>query len=146
MRVFFLLQPVIALLLCGCATTEQTPVVVEEDDAMLHLGSKIRPENLLFPDYLFMPDFELDQHGRIPGSTVVGAGLKTKLGLHASLERFSEVLGTNSWVIASQEAEDQSFRLKAEKRGDTLEIRAVQGSGPTEVFILYHPKSVAPSM
>jgi hypothetical protein len=49
------------LLLCGCAT-EPPPAVVEEADTMLHLGANLRPENLFFPEYLFLADFELDQH------------------------------------------------------------------------------------
>ncbi len=140
MRVAFLFQLGIVLLLCGCTTTEQPLVVVEDADAMLHLGSELRPENLLFPEYLLMADFELDQHGRIPGSTVVGGDLKTELDLKTTLRRFNDLLASNGWSITKQEVAEDFFRLLATMKGDTLEIRAVQGSGPTQVFILYQPE------
>ena len=144
MRVDFIFQLGIVLLLCGCATPEQPAVVVEEDEAMLHLDAQLRPENLLFPEYLFMADFELDQHGRIPSSTVVGADLKTELDLKTTLQQFTTVLTTNGWVITTSEVAEQSFRMMAAMKGDALEIRAVQGSGPTQVFILYQPKPGRP--
>ena len=142
MRVAFIFQlGVVLLLLCACSTPEPPAVVAEEDEAMLHPDAQLRPENLLFPEYLFMADFELDQHGRIPGSTVVGADLKTELDLKPTLQRFSSVLASNGWTIAKEEVAEQSFRMMAAMKGDTLEIRAVQGSGPTQVFILYQPRS-----
>lgn len=106
---------------------------------MLHLGTDLRPENLFFPEYLFMGDFELDQHGMIPGSTLVGVDLKTKLDLNSSLQRFKDMLALKGWSITSEEVVEHSFCLLAKKKGETLEIRAVQGSGPTQVFILYQP-------
>lgn len=144
MRLVSFFQLGIVLLLCACATMEQEPVVVEEEEAMTHLGPNLRPENLFFPEYLFMPDFELDQHGRIPGSSVVGAGLQTRLGLQATLQLFSDMLATNGWAITSEEVAGHSFRLLGDMKGDALEIRAVQGTGPTQVFILYQPKPVLP--
>lgn len=140
MRLVSFFQLGIVLLLCACTTTEQELVVVEEEETMTHLGPNLRPENLFFPEYLFMPDFELNQHGRIPGSSVVGAGLQTQLGLQATLQRFLDVLSTNGWTIASEAVADHSFRLQGSLKGDTLEIRAVQGSGPTQVFVLYQSK------
>ena len=131
------------LLLCGCAT-DTPPVVVEESEAMLHLGTNLLPENLLFPEYLFLADFELDQHGRIPESTLVGADLKTKLGLATVLRRFNDVLTAKRWEITLLESRKHAFRLRATLMGDTLEIRAVQGTGPTQVFILYRPRPEAP--
>ena len=142
MRVAFLFQLGAVLLLCGC--TAPPPVVVEEAEAMLHLDSTLRPENLLFPEYLFMADFELDQHGRIPGSSVVGVDLKTKLDLKASLQRFNDLLASKECVIAKEEVTEHSFRLLATMKGDALEIRAVQGTGPTQVFILYQPRTGMP--
>jgi len=140
MRVAFLFQLGAVLLLCGCTTTEPSSVVVEDDEAMLHLDSTLRPENLLFPEYLFMVDFELDQHGRIPGSTVVGADLKTELDLKTSQQRFKDLLASKGWIITTEEVAERSFRLLAAMKGETLEIRAVQGTGPTQVFILYQPR------
>lgn len=139
MRIALLLQLGIVLLLCGCATTEPPPVVVEDADAMLYLGAGLQPENLLFPEYLLMADFELDQHGRIPASSVVGIDLKTKLDLETTLRRFSDMLASHGWSIAQEEVTEHSFRLLLGMKGESLEIRAVQGSGPTQIFVLYRP-------
>ena len=108
---------------------------------MLHLGGQVRPENLLFPEYLLMVDFELDQHGRIPASTVVGIDLKTKLDLETTLRRFKDMLTSHGWNITQEEVAEHSFRLLAGMKGESLEIRAVQGSGPTQIFVLYRPSS-----
>ena len=132
------------MLLCGCAT-DAPPVVVEEADAMLHLGTNLRPENLLFPNYLFMADFELDQHGRIPESPVVGAGFKTKLGLATVLRQYNDVLAAKGWEASMAESKRNAFRLLASRNADTLEIRAVQGTGPTQIFILYCPGPEMPA-
>jgi len=140
MRFAFLLQLGAVLLLCGCTTTEQSPAVVEDADAMLYLDSQLRPENLLFPEYLFMADFELDQHGWIPGSSVVGVDLKTKLDLKTTLQRFTDLLALKGWSITKEEVMERSFRLLAAMKGEALEIRGVRGSGPTQVFILYQPE------
>lgn len=139
MRIALLFQLGVVLLLYGCSTTEPPVAVVEDADAMLHLGGELRPEYLLFPEYLLMSDFELDQHGRIPGSTVVGADLKTKLDLETTRLRFNDMLASQGWNITQEEAEERSFRLLAAMNGESLEIRAVQGSGPTQVFVLYRP-------
>ncbi|MEN8254986.1 MAG: hypothetical protein ABFR33_05895 [Verrucomicrobiota bacterium] len=144
MRIAFLFQLGIVLLLCGCTTPEQPAVVVMEDETKLHPGAQVRPKNLLFPEYLFMADFELDQHGRIPGSSVIGADLKTELDLKTTRQRFSSVLASNGWAIVKNEVAEQSFRMTAAMKGDALEIRAVQGSGPTQVFILYQPRPGKP--
>ncbi len=132
------------LLLCGCATKAPPEAEVENTDAMLHLKVGLRPENLLFPEYLLMADFEIDQHGRIPESSLVGASLKTKLGVKAVLRRFSDMLATKGWGTTALESTEHFFRLLAVMKGETLEIRAVQGTGPTQVFILYQPKPEIP--
>ena len=139
MRVALLVQIGIMLLLYGCSTPP--PAVVEDADAMLHLGGTLRPEILLFPEYLLMPDFELDQHGRIPGSTVVGADLKTKLDLETTRLRFNDMLASHGWSITQEEVAKHSFRLLAAMKGESLEIRAVHGSGPTQIFVLYRPEN-----
>lgn len=143
MRVVFLLQLGMMLGLCSCTTSEPPTAVVEDADAMLHLGSEMRPENLFFPEYLFMGDFELDQHGKIPDSSWVGGGLKTELDLKTTLQRFNDILILKGWNITSEELMEGSFRLLATMKGEVLEIRAVQGFGPTQVFILYQPKPVS---
>ena len=132
------------LLLCSCST-DTPPVVVEEADAMIHLGANLRPENLFFPEYLFLADFELDQHGRIPESTLVGADLKTKQGLATVLRKFNNVLAAKGWETTRLESNENAFRLLAALNADMLEIRAVQGTGPTQIFILYRPGPEMPA-
>ncbi len=125
------------LLLAGC--TAVPPVVVDDDEAMTYLEPELRPEPLLFPKYLLMADFEIGRHGRIPNSALVGADLKTKLDLAAARQRFDNLLRSKGWKIVQTESAEHSFRLQASRRGETLEIRAVQGSGPVQVFLLYKP-------
>ena len=108
---------------------------------MIFLEAGLRPENLLFPEYLFMEGFELDQHGRIPETTLIGIDLKTDLGLKATLRMFNTLLVSKRWRITKAEIAKQSFRLQASMADEILEIRAVQGAGPTQVFILYQPSS-----
>ena len=129
------------LLVSGCTSTEPPAAVVEAEDAMLHLGPTIRPEELLFPDYLLMLDFELDQHGRIFGSTVIGADLKTELDILTVRQRFAELLAEHGWRAAEPETGEHFFLLRAGTGDELIEIRAVQGTGPTRVFILYQPDS-----
>ena len=131
--------PMVALLLLwGCASAE-TPATVLDEDVMLFLAPGLRTETLLFPEYLLMEDLELDVHGRIPHSTLVGGGLKTKLGLKEVLQCYAAVLETQGWQAEPAEVTNSSFRLMASKPDETLEIRAVQGTGPTQIFILYQP-------
>lgn len=106
---------------------------------MLFFEPGLRPETLLFPEYLFLEDFELEAHGRIPQTSLVGAGLKTQMGLKTVFRRYSNILALRGWQIDTTEKASQSFRLMASKKAETLEIRAVQGTGPTQVFILYKP-------
>ena len=126
------------LFLWGCASPE-TPAVVSDEDVMLFLKPGLRPESLLFPGYLLLEDLELETHGRIPQSSLVGAGLKTKLGFKTVLDCYTVVLESKGWQVTPAEVANQSFRLMASKAGETLEIRAVQGTGPTQIFILYRP-------
>lgn len=129
------------LMLWGCTSPESPEVVVEDADAMLYLQAGLQPENLLFPEYLLMPDFELDQHGRIPDTTVVGVELTTRLDLETTLRRCHDMLSSNGWKMTGEEGAEHAFRLLVEKKGDLMEIRAVQGSGPTQLFILYRPNA-----
>ena len=140
MRAVFIFQLGIVLFLGGCATTE-SPIIVQDADAMIFLEPGLRPENLLFPEYLFMEGFELDQHGRIPETTLIGIDLKTDLGLKAALRRFNTLLVSKGWIITKAEMAVQSFRLRVAMADETLEIRAVQGGGATQVFILYQPST-----
>ena len=137
MRVALLFQ-LGMVLLCGCTTTEP-PVAVEKGGAMLPQESKARAEPLPFPEYLLMANFELGQHGWIPGTNVVGADLETTLDLKTVLQQFNDLLEAEGWIIATSEVARDSFRLMASLEGDTLEIRGVQGSGVAKIFILYQP-------
>jgi len=133
------------ILLSGCSSLQPAPEpVIDQAAAMEYLKQGLRPEVLLFPEYLMMEGFELSQHGRIPESRLVGAGQKTGLGLAAARRRFMDQLDSNGWKTTKVEIETQSFRLMAEKKREQIEIRAVQGFGPTEIFILYRPEPAAP--
>jgi hypothetical protein len=143
MRAVFIFQIGVVLFLGGCATTEP-PTIVQDEDSMIYLEPGLRPETFLFPDYLFMEDFELDQHGRIPETTLIGIDLKTDLGLKVALRRFNTLLVSKGWIITKAEMAVQSFRLRAAMADETLEIRAVQGGGATQVFILYQPEAGKP--
>jgi hypothetical protein len=124
----------------GCATTQEAPEpVIDPDAAMEYLEPGLRPEVLLFPDYLMVEGFELNQHGRIPESELVGAGMKSKFSLTTVRRTFLDQLDSKGWNITLTEIEGRSFRLMAARKLEHIEIRAVQGSGPTEVFILYRP-------
>ena len=138
-RLLSLLFPVMAFLfLLGCATTKES-VVVKDEDVMLYLEPGLRPETLLFPEYLFLEGLEIDQHGRMQGTAWVGAGLKTEEDLKPILRQYNKVLASMGWQVTKAEIAKQSFRLMASKNAEMVEIRAVQGSGSTEVFILYQP-------
>ena len=132
------------MLLSGCSSLQPTPEpVIDQAAAMEYLERGLRPEVLMFPEYMMMEGFELNQHGRIPETDLVGAGLKTSLGLSIARGRFMDQLDANGWETTKMEIETQSFRLMAEKKQEHIEIRAVQGIGPTEIFILYRPQSTA---
>jgi hypothetical protein len=127
-------------LLVGCvAPTEPAEPVVDPSETMTFLGAGLRTELLLFPEYLLMGDFELNQHGRIPGTRLVGAGMKSSLGLRVVRTRFSDALDSKGWKTDRMEIGKQSFRLVASLKDEEIEIRAVQGGGATEVFVLYQP-------
>ena len=133
---------VLLLILClsvvwGCSSPPD--VVIQDDDAMLYLEAGLRPDTFLFPEYLFMEDFEIDQHGRIPETTLIGIDLKTDLAVKTALRRFNNVLANHGWQVSKAEMALHSFRLIATMADERLEIRAVQGSGPTQIFVLYQP-------
>lgn len=137
-RSLYLFGPII--LLSGCSSFQTVPEpVIDPAAAMEYLEPGLRPETLLFPEYLMMEGFELNQHGRIPETELIGAGLKTRLGLSMARRSFMDQLDFNGWKTTKMEIEAQSFRLMAAKKSEHIEIRGVQGSGPTEVFLLYRP-------
>ncbi|MDF7823416.1 hypothetical protein P4B35_05285 [Pontiellaceae bacterium B12227] len=130
-------------LLFGCSTPMQTPEpVIDQDAAMEFLEPGLRPEVLLFPDYLMMEGFELHQHGRVPGAELVGAGMRSKMSLAVIHGRLLDILDSNGWKTTKLEIEGKSFRMLAAHGLEHIEIRGVQGTGPTEVFMLYRPEPV----
>ena len=146
MNIGFVVLATVFALLTGCATQpDYSEPLVATDESMLFLEPGLRPEVLLFPEYLLMEDFELNQHGIIPDSSLVGGGLKTAMGLQVVRRRFNDVLAANTWTIDKVEIGKNSFRIMATLNGDALEIRAVQGSGPTQIFLLYQALPVEDS-
>ncbi len=133
-------------LLWGCVAPDNAgdPVIVESE-SMTYLESGLRPEVLLFPEYLLMEDFELHQHGRIPGTPWVGGGMTTSLPLARVRSQLSDLLVAMGWSIDKVEMGNQSFRLMGTRLDRTLEIRAVQGTGATQIFVLYNPGSWNPA-
>ena len=129
----------IVALLSGCISPPDKPAepVVDSTMTMEFLGKDYRPEVLLFPEYLLMEEFELSQHGRISDTDLVGAGMRSMLSLTTIRTRFSDVLASNGWEIDKMEISRQSFRLMASLKEETVEIRAVQGGGASQVFLLY---------
>ena len=93
-----------------------------------------------FPDYFLMEGFELHDHGRIPRTALIGAGMSVDLELSAVRAGFSDVLHENRWETETTEIGRQSFRIMASNASERVEIRGVQGtSGPTQIFLLYTP-------
>lgn len=128
------------VLLTGCVAPEPpAEPVVDPAAAMEFLEPGLRPEVLLFPEYMLMEEYELNQHGRIPETELIGAGLRTKLSLATVRKEYSDALDAEGWSTTSMEIDRQAFRLIARLNDQDVEIRAVQGTGATEVFILYHP-------
>lgn len=133
-------------MLVGCkAPSEPAEPVVNSDAAMEFLQPGLRPEVLLFPEYLLMEECELHQHGRIPETNLVGAGMRTKLSLSTVRKEYSDALDSKGWSIVKMEVERQAFRLIAKLNDQEVEVRAVQGRGPTEIFILYSPGTTEPT-
>jgi hypothetical protein len=140
MRILPAILILTALLFGGCASRpEQADPVVIQSEAMTYLESGLRPEVLLFPEYLLMEGYELHQHGRIPETPWIGGGMKTGFSLKTVRSQIGDLLAAMGWSIDKVEMGRQSFRLMSTKLDRTLEIRAVQGSGPTQIFILYNP-------
>lgn len=133
----------LAVVLFGCSSPKQVPEpVIDQDAALEFLEPGLRPEVLLFPEYLMMEGLELHQHGRVPDSELVGAGMRSKMSLSMVRGRFLDVFDSNGWETTKLEIEGRSFRMLAVHGLEHIEIRAVQGTGPTEIFMLYRPEPV----
>ena len=86
-----------------------------------------------------MEGVQLEAHGRIPETELVGAGMKTKQSLQGVRSRYSDCLAQHGWTPLQMEVGGHSFRLVAERQGARVELRAVQGTGPVHLFLLYQP-------
>ncbi len=140
----FIILMAVSAMLSSCMTAKEPaePVVLSEE-SMVFLEPGLRPEVLLFPDYLLMEDFELNQHGIIPESDLVGAGMRTILDLKIAMRRFNDALDAHGWKTEKTELGNKSFRTLASTADEFIEIRAVQGNEITQVFILFRPKPIA---
>jgi len=131
MKTRWMIVPV-CLALAGCTSA---PVPVMED------APAIEPPALsvLFPDYLLIDGFELNDHGRIAGTALIGADMTVLQDLGTVRSLVTEQLYLHEWTTDKMEIGRQYFRVLASLAGAEIEIRAVQGTGPTQVFLLYHP-------
>jgi hypothetical protein len=88
-----------------------------------------------------MDGFELNDQGHIPGTALIGADMTVSQQLGAVRNLFAEQLSGHEWATDKMEIGRQYFRVLASHAGEEIEIRAVQGTGPTQVFLLYHPSA-----
>ena len=122
------------LALAGCASG---PVEMEnEDDAP---AAAPPAPVVLFPDYLHIEGFKLNDQGHIPGTGLIGADMTVAQELGAVRNLVSDQLSLHTWTTDKMEIGRQYFRVLASHAGEEIEIRAVQGTGPTQVFLLYRP-------
>lgn len=132
-------------LLCGCASLLSgcTLLRSEQPEAPTPLGTITQDDEsipIYFPGYFLLNDARLNDHGRIPATSLVGAGITANASLSAVHRQYQDLLQEHGWVTEREEAGRQSFRVMAWLLGATVEIRAVQGSsGPTQIFLLYTP-------
>jgi hypothetical protein len=97
------------------------------------------PPAVLFPDYLLIDGFKLNDHGRIAGTALIGADMTVAQDLGPVRILISDQLTIHEWRTDKMEIGRQYFRVLASHGGEEIEIRAVQGTGPTQVFLLYQP-------
>lgn len=121
----------LVLVLAGCVSE---PIPVED-------ASVTEPPRPLvwFPEYLLLDGFKLNDHGHIAGTGLVGADMTVEQDLNTVRNRVNEQLSAHDWNTEKMEIGRQYFRILAAHAGEEIEIRAVQGAGPTQVFILYRP-------
>ena len=134
-----------AVALTGCIAPPAGPdnAVVDAPDAANGVGNEASVEEFPFPDYLLLSDFKLLQYGYILQTPLIGVDIQTRLQLEVVRRRLRDVITAKGWTIAQAEERGSSFRLMAFSGAETLEIRAVQGSGPAQILILYRPAAVA---
>jgi hypothetical protein len=125
----------LCLALAGCATVPMQ----EAEDAPA--PESPLPPVVLFPDYFLMEGFRLNDHGRIPGTLLIGADMTVTQELRAVRSLINDQLSRHEWTTDKMEIGRQYFRILASQAGEEIEIRAVQGTGPTQVFLLYRPSA-----
>jgi hypothetical protein len=126
----------VCLALAGCASA---PVEVVSTDAPEPVLEEPQKPAVLFPDYLLMDRFKLNDHGIIPDTGLIGADMTVAENLATVRSLISGQLAAHQWNTDKMEIGRQYFRLLASQAGEEIEIRAVQGTGPTQVFLLYRP-------
>ena len=131
MKIRWMIWPVY-LALAGCMSP---PVQMEEEAPVIVPPCPVA----LFPDYLLLADFTLNDQGHIPGTGLIGADMTVAQELGAVRSLVSEQLSLHTWTTDKMEIGRQYFRVLASHAGEEIEIRAVQGTGPTQVFLLYRP-------
>ena len=124
----------VCLTLAGCASA---PLEMVEDDAPV-MEEPVRP-SVLFPDYFLMDNFSLNDHGIIPDAGLIGADMTVEVDLATVRNLLSKQLSLHEWNTDKMEIGRQYFLVLASHAGEEIEIRAVQGTGPTQVFLLYRP-------
>lgn len=122
--------------LAGCASLPSEPVI-RASDVVTVVDSILRPETLLFPDYLLMEGFELENHGRVHGSEFIVASMKVSMPLDSVQQQLTDLLTEKAWRITKTEQSHQAFRLIAERKSAWLELRVVQGTGAARICLLY---------
>jgi hypothetical protein len=137
----FMTMLICAVALSGCVTTSSDPVEPDAAAAagMGFLEEGLQAEEYLFPEYLLLSDFVLKEHGTISQTPLIGVDMQTWFPLDVVRQRLEDVMTVNGWRLEPAETGRQSFRLKASNGAETLEIRAVRGTGPTRIFVMYRP-------
>lgn len=125
-----------ALWMSGCATNRQGKTFLDNTPIDTEARAPVR-----FPDYFLLDGVELQDHGRIPNTQLIGAGMTMERDLSSVRSSFSDVLHRHEWDTEMMEMGKQSFRIIATHDGETVEIRGVQGttSATTHIFLLYTP-------
>jgi len=122
-------------LLTGCVAAKPEKVFLESAPIAAEAQAPV-----LFPRYLLMDGLKLHDHGRIPRTGLIGAGMSAERDISSVRTGFNDVLHMHGWETETMEIGRQSFRIIASHAGERIEIRGVQGaSGPTQVFLLYTP-------
>ena len=127
-----------ALVLAGCASAPEQEQATDDTTKAPAEPAKVK---VLFPEYLLMDGFKLNEHGRIPSTRLIGGDMTAEQDLNTVRRSYSDVLAAQGWNTDRLEIGQGYFRLMASRDTETVEIRAVQGTGPTQVFLLYTPAS-----